>query len=302
MILVVLLYALFASVFTISKTALAVTEPFFLIGSRMLVAGIILVAYLLLIKKETIKINKQDWFQIILLAVLNIYMTNALEFWGLRYLTSFKTCFIYSLSPFASALISYFVFTEKMNFKKWMGLAIGFSGFLPIFFHHTQIEEQAGTFWAFSWAELSVVGAALTSVWGWIILKQLVSHRNLSFILVNGLSMIIGGLIALFHSALTETWEPLPVSDYAIFGLTAIALIIISNLICYNLYGSLLRRFSATFMSFAGFTTPLFTALFGWFFLGETIAPPFYLSAAIVFAGLTLFYHEELVLKQEVSI
>jgi drug/metabolite transporter (DMT)-like permease len=65
-------------------------------------------------------------------------------------------------------------------------------------------------------------------------------------------------------------------------------------LICYNLYGYLLRRFSATFMSFAGLTTPLFTALFGWIFLGEVASPAFYLSFSILSVGLLLFYQEEL--------
>ncbi|MCV5950917.1 DMT family transporter, partial [Escherichia coli] len=62
----------------------------------------------------------------------------------------------------------------------------------------------------------------------------------------------------------------------------------------YNLYGTLLKRYSATFMSFAGFTTPLFTALFGWLVLGEIVTWPFYVSFCIVLLGLVLFDQEEL--------
>jgi drug/metabolite transporter (DMT)-like permease len=71
-------------------------------------------------------------------------------------------------------------------------------------------------------------------------------------------------------------------------------LIAISNLICYNLYGYLLKKYSVTFVSFAGFITPLFTALFGWWYLGEVVTWPFYVSAIIVFAGLCIFNQEEL--------
>ena len=42
---IILLFALFASLFTINKTALEYCEPFFLIGSRMTVAGILLVSF-----------------------------------------------------------------------------------------------------------------------------------------------------------------------------------------------------------------------------------------------------------------
>jgi drug/metabolite transporter (DMT)-like permease len=301
MIFVFLLYGLFASVFVISKVGLAASAPFFLIGSRMIAAGVILIGWYAY-KEGSLKLTRETWKLIALLGFLNIYVTNAFEFWGLQYLTSFKTCFIYSLSPFASALLSFILLSEKMTAKKWLGLLVGFAGFIPLFLHHTQTEEQAGVLWAFSWAELSVVGAALTSVWGWIVLKQLVCDKGVSPLAANGFSMLIGGALALSHSLFTEEWNPVPVYDTLQFSFAAVLLIIVSNLICYNLYGWLLKRFSATFMSFAGFTTPLFTALFGWFFLGETIAAPFYISSAIVFSGLLLFYHEELVLKPQKSV
>ena len=72
------------------------------------------------------------------------------------------------------------------------------------------------------------------------------------------------------------------------------ALIIVSNLLAYNLYGALLKRFSATFLSFAGFSTPLITAFFGWAFIHETVSWGFIGCAVIVFIGLGLFYQEEL--------
>lgn len=291
---VLLLYALFASVFTIAKTALLHVQPLFLVGARMLLAGLILVGYQILIKKQTFSFSRKVWQQLILLAISNIYLTNVFEFWGLRYLTSFKTCFIYSLSPFLSALFSYFLFSERLTSKKWIGLMVGFLGFIPILMSHTSTEEEAGHLLFFSWAELSVMMAAICSVYGWILLKQLVHEQQLSPLTANGMSMAIGGVLALSHSFAVEDWNPFPVTNYTIFFECTLLLILISNLICYNLYGNLLKRYSATFMSFAGFTTPLFSAIFGWLLLGEVVTWPFYLSFAIVFSGLLLFDQEEL--------
>ena len=294
MFLVFLLYALFASVFTIAKTGLMVSQPFFLVGTRMLLAGIILLLYQVFIKKESLRFKPQTWGCLFLLAIFNIYLTNVFEFWGLRYLTSFKTCFIYSLSPFLSALFSYFLLSEKLTKKKWSGLLVGFLGFLPILLSQTTSEEEAGGLFFFSWAELAVMMAAICSVYGWILLKQLVNDHQLSPLTANGTSMLAGGFLALCHSFIVEDWNPIPVTNMPIYLECTILLIIISNLICYNLYGSLLKRYSATFMSFAGFTTPLFTALFGWVVLGEVITWPFYLSFAIVLTGLFLFDQEDL--------
>ncbi len=151
MLYVLLLYALFASVFTIAKTALEHVQPLFLIGTRMFFAGFVLLSYQFLVKKQTLSLGRKTWWRLILLAIFNIYLTNVCEFWGLRYLTSFKTCFIYSLSPFLSALFSYFLFSEKLTSKKWIGLVIGFLGFLPILLNQTSSEEQTGQLLFFSW-------------------------------------------------------------------------------------------------------------------------------------------------------
>ncbi|MBA3722674.1 MAG: EamA family transporter [Parachlamydiaceae bacterium] len=291
---VLLLYALFASVFTIAKVGLEHSQPLFFVGSRMLLAALILLAYQKFVKGETFSFNNQSWRRIFRLGIFNIYLTNIFEFWGLKYLTSFKTCFIYSLSPFISALFCYTMFSEKLGSKKWIGLLIGIVGFLPILLTHTASEEATGHLFFFSWAELSVMLAVISSVYGWIVLKQLINDNGVSPINANGFSMLIGGVIALIHSAFVENWDPLPVTNSTIFLECTLALIVISNLICYNLYGSLLKRYSATFISFAGLTTPLFTALLGWIFLGEIVTWPFYISFAIVFMGLLLFDQEEL--------
>ena len=151
---VVLLYALFASVFTASKQALEYAPPFFLVGARMLLAAVFMLGFCYFFKKQSIRIRPGSIKKLLGLALFNIYLTNVFEFWGLQYLTSFKTCFIYSLSPFLSALLSYFIFSETMTSKKWTGLIVGFLGFIPILLSKTSQEELAGDFWIFSWANL----------------------------------------------------------------------------------------------------------------------------------------------------
>lgn len=294
MIFVLLLYALFASVFTVSKAGLGYTEPFFFVGSRMLLAGILMLSFQTMFKKEKFALTLERGRRVVLLALFNIYLTNMFEFWGLKYLTSFKTCFIYSLSPFVSALFSYWIFAERMTGKKWIGLIIGFIGLFPILLNQTDVESSVGHLFFLSWAEISVICAAVCSVYGWILLRQCVNEGGYSPVMANGMSMTVGGALALFHSWCVENWDPIPVVKFVPFFECTLFLILISNLICYNLYGYLLRRFSATFMSFAGFTTPIFTAIFGWLFLEEAVGLPFYLSLLIVFFGLFIFYFEEL--------
>jgi len=305
MFLIFLLYSLFSLVFIICKMALEYSPPLFLVGSRMLAAGVLILAYHIFSNRQEFQkvfsINRAAILTLLGLAFFNIYLTNACEVWGLKYLTSAKTCLIYSLSPFASALFSYFLFSERMTRQKWFGLTIGFIGFIPILLSQSTEEELTGSFWIFSWAELAVCVAAVSSVYGWILLKKLIQVDKVSPLFANGSSMLLGGAIALVHSSFVEDWNPVPVTQYLPFIECSLLLILVSNFICYNLYGHLLKKFTATFMSFAGFSTPLFTAIFGWFFFGEMVSPAFFISMSIVFSGLLLFYREELKLGYAVK-
>ncbi len=100
MILIFVLYSLFASVFVISKVGLQYAQPFFFVGSRMVIAGLIMLVYQWSLHRHLFVIKREHYLRLFGLAFFNIYLTNIAEFWGLQYLTAFKTCFVYSLSPF----------------------------------------------------------------------------------------------------------------------------------------------------------------------------------------------------------
>lgn len=294
MFLVFLLYALFASIFTIGKASLNFADPFFIIGSRMTLAGILMLLYQAIKDSKSFKFDRSCWLYLMLVAIFSIYLTNICEFWGLQYLTSAKTCFLYSFSPFLSAFLSYLILKEVMTRKKWLGLICGFLGLIPIILTHTAEEESVGSFFLFSWPEIALLGATTFSVYGWILIRKTVTHKKLSPFMVNGVSMLVGGLMTLVHSKLTENWDPVPVSNWLGFAETGLAMLVISNLLAYNLYGFLLKRYTATFMSFAGFSTAIFAAIFGWFFLGESIPWQLWLTLGILFISLYIFHQEEI--------
>ena len=292
---VILLFALFASIFTLQKETLDYCEPFFLIGARMFFAGIMLLGYLFITNRKSLKISASQFGTFLLLALFAVYLTNICEIWGIKHMVSSKACLIYSLSPFLAALVAFIVLGEKLSKQKWLGMLIGFFGLIPIHFTQTSTELSLGQWSFFSIAELSIVGAVLFSVYGWILLKKIISQYQHSPLLANGVSMTIGGLLALMHSYFSgEAWQPIPVTAITPFIINSLIMCLISNIICYNLYGFLLKRFTATFMSFAGLVTPFFASLYGYLFLQETISWHFYASITMFSLGLLLFYRAEM--------
>ena len=288
MYLVILLYALFASTFALQKEVLNFSAPFFSVGFRMSLAGILLLSYAIF-TNQTTKIKLTHIKHLILLTLLNIYI------WGIKYMGSAKTCLIYSISPFIAALIAFMVLKETLSPKKWLGLAIGFIGILPILFLHTQDEFRSGKILIFSFAEIAMLFGVLCNVYGWIVLKKVLKDHNYSPVFANGISMLFGGILALGHSFFTgEHWAPIPVNNLGSFLINTIIICIISNIICYNLYGALLKRFSATFLSFAGLVTPMFASLFAFIFFREIISWHFFTAMLLFAIGLKVFHQEEL--------
>lgn len=288
----ILLYSLWSSVFPLGKWTLQFASPLFITSVRMLLAGAILLSYGLL-QKKSFRLTKIQGLSIFSLAFLNIYLTNALEFWGLQYLTAAKTCFIYSLSPFFAAFFSYLHFGEKMNKAKWIGMFIGFLGIFPVLYVQGSSEQQIGGIGFISWPALAIMGAALASVYGWVLLRLLVKNQKVSSSLANGSSMILGGSMALVHSFFVDTWVPNPLISSS-FWQGTLFMTLLSNLICYNLYSHLLKKFTATFLSFVGLLSPIFASFNSWLLLGETPSPWIFLSTSIVLIGLWMIYRVEL--------
>ena len=161
-------------------------------------------------------------------------------------------------------------------------------------------QELAAGHWGFlSLPDAMLLISVLSSVWGWLLFKNLITKHGYSPFVINGYGMLIGGVMALITSFCVEgvpqiglTGSPQEIISFIQYtGL----IIIVANIIGYNLYGHLLHIYSPTLLSFFGFTTPLFAALYGFIFLHEPVSTAFIASVIMVSVGLYLFYQEELV-------
>ena len=292
MLLVVLLYIICASMFTISKWGLAYTEPLFFMAVRMIGAGFLLGGYLIIKEWRNgppdFKKMWSDSGLFVQIIIFHIFLTYICDLCALKNITSVESAFIYNLSPFIAAFFSYVWFGESMTAKKWVGLSLGFASMLPEIYH-----LGPGTLAAYSVPRLLTLAAVISSSYGWVVLRVLVK-KGYSPILINSIGMFVGGFMALVMSFLTESWVPSPVTEWIPFIQAIILIIVVANIVFYNLYGYLLNYYTATFLSFAGFLCPFFAAFLGRFFLHETLSWHLIISFITVCIGLVLFYGEEL--------
>jgi drug/metabolite transporter (DMT)-like permease len=293
---VILLYLFCASTFTISKATLAYAEPIFYVGLRMVLAGIIL---LLLVRTRIrapespvdARVTRSDWWLLAQVAFFAVFCAYAGDLWSLQFLASTESALIFNLSPFMAAFLSFWWFGERMTGRKWLGMVCGVSSIIPLLVSN----QDCCTWNAAKLLPIAVlIGSVFSSAYGWIVVRELVKNRHYHPFFVNGVASVLGGILAFSLSWGVECWYPSPVSDWGHFLLLLGLIMIIANGIFSNLYAYLLKKYTATFLSLAGLTCPLWVALLGVIFLREALTWQVLFSLGAVSLGLTLFYVEEL--------
>lgn len=277
-------YALFASVFTVGKVVLMTLPPFFVTALRYVLAGLLMIFYL---KARGQLVPVKGHFSMLLkVAIFNVFLTNGLEFWALQRLNSSKTALFYSFSPFYSMIFAYYALGESMSKNKILGLLIGFIGFLTLTFSDN---TNANMLEEFSFAEIAANLAAIFSVFGWVYFKKLVYHNQFPAFQANAYSFLIGGILSWLVSLCIEP----PVQEISPFFWEISYIIIVHSILCFSLYAKLLKRFTVTFLFFAGLLNPIFAACYGFIFLQEFVTSAFIFCIVFIGLGLYLFYLDE---------
>ena len=302
MILIAVLYAVFAGMtFINSKLMLTNPFPFFAGMLRSIGSSVLLFGYAWFVHKKLLKS-----FFLPIRGIRDILIFGALVHgfamcgfsYSVQYITPVKLCFIVALSPFITALIQYFTGEEKLSRRKIIGLAIGFIGLIPILL----TSEEGGDYSNIS-ATFGAIGtivcviSVISFAYGWISMKRFLrdfSDYPIEF--ANSIAMLTGGCISFVLFVLFDHLKMARMEFSPDFPLLMLAFIL-SSLATYSLYAYLLRKFSTTFIAFAGFLEPVFGMLLGVAYLGHKITFVSIGALLVLSVGLYIFYKEELIEK-----
>lgn len=292
-------YALFASAMSLNKLVLAWLAPAFFVGIRRMTSGLILFSYKAWTSPRLRFCNiRSDILTITAISLMTMCIPSILKAYSFKYLISSKAALIGSLDPFVTALYAYLLWGEKLTHKKLTGMLVAFSGILFLIIHTTSVEEVLGSWSIVSLPELAAFGSVVMSRLGWIIARRVLKSERYTPSELNSMNMVISGTLALVGTYLAGTCDFCTIPPTAAFiGLFSYA-VFIGDILCYNIYGYLLKKYNITLLSLCGLSIPLFVHLYGPFIHGEPITAHFFISLAIVAAGTYIFYRDELKTNQ----
>lgn len=286
------LYAFYALSITFGKAAMNYAQPLFFLGIRLLISAPILLGYVYFFKRDQFKLEKSHLFLFAQSSGM-LYCGYALGFWALQYMSSGKNALIFTLTPFITAFLMYILYGEKLSKRQIGGLVIGFGGAIFALLV-TSSSVLTARYSRFGLAEIAAIAAIACGAYGWILADKLTKQYQYSPFFINGVNMLFSGILLLLTSPFLNTRNLAYYTQLGPFIMYVLVLSFICDIVAYNWYMILLKKYTTTFLAFAGFFVPLFVAFYSWIWLGETVSWQFYVSLTLIFIGLFVFHQEEL--------
>ncbi len=285
-----LLRFILATTYTMGKASFTIVKPLFFIGTRMILAGLLLLGWCRF-KQTSCFIQKKDVVRFIQLALCQIYLPFGIDFYAAQYVSSSRWALINAACPFVTALFSWLILKEAFNVRKWMGLGVGIIGLATIFMVNQSSAGLTNTTQYTLLPELVLTLSMISYAYSWIMVKKLIYRY--SPLLINGIIMTTGGLFSLATSVIGESWHVSPVYALQPYFILLFLNILIT-ITAFPLYAHLLKRYSVTLLAFSSILEPLFVAIFGWFMFAEVISWHFMNALCLLSLGLYIFYKEEI--------
>lgn len=287
-------FALFASAISVNKLILFSIPALAFVALRMFLGGALLVSYHLVRSPRFTRHQlKADFIVLNGIALFTTLIPSFLKAYGLKHMLSSKSAFIGSLDPFITVVYAWYLHGHVPTFRQMIGIFCAFGAVCLMLFTSSASEYTAGEWLIFSLPECAALSAVVLSRYGWMKAQTMLKANRYNPSELNGLIMLISSMYAGVLSWLWwPTWiDSLPTSGS--FWLAVAYTVIIGNTIAYTLYGHLLKRASASFVSLTGLSVPLFVHLLGPLVVNEPLSPLFFVSMGLMITGATLFARDE---------
>ena len=276
--LLIFLGVIWGSSFFNIKIATYSYEPFTLALIRVFFASIPLVI-LCHFKKIKIEAFCKNWKWFALIGLCNIAIPFVLIAIGTAKINSYLAAILMSTTPLSGSILAHFFLKdEKLSFLKSIGVLIGFSGIILLFFDKVIINENN-----IIYALITILGSTFYCIGGILTLK--LKHKKNENVTTSTTLWSIIFLIP-FSILIEKPWNlsPSVESTLALLYLGTIA-----TGLAWLIRFRILTVNGLVFQTQVAYLIPIFGILFGYFLMDEIITWKVFVSLAIILLGIYIF-------------
>lgn len=249
------------------------------VAARVLVAAVVLWAYVLL-SGRSIPRDPKLWLAFLVIGALNNVIPFSLISWGQTQIPSGLASILNAVTPLSTVLVTaMFLADERPTPAKIAGVVLGLGGVAIMM----GLDTLAGHRLAIL-PQIAVLGATLSYACAGTFGRRF-ARMGIDPI-VTAAGMVTGSSILLVPVALLIDGPP-PVASVQVWGAVLIMGTICTGL-AYVLYFNVLARAGATNISLVTFLVPVSAILLGWLFLEEELNAAHVFGMVTIAAGLLL--------------
>ena len=267
---------LWASAFMAVKIGLATSPPLFLMWTRFLVAGsvLVLVGFLL---GHRLPSTAAAWGKLALLGLLNYGAYLGISVIALEHLSGGMGAVLASTNPLMLAMVAPLLLREKLGRGRMAGLVLAFLSVVLVMYSRTGARDQP-----FSMLLILLANAFL--VGGTILFKRWHPREDLT--MLNGIQLAAAGLALMIPGLLTEPVAQVHLSLPLVASIAY--LIVVVSLGAMTIWFLLLRNGDAARASSYFFLNPIFGIFLGALLLAEPLHALDFVGTLGVAAGIYL--------------
>ncbi len=267
--------------FTVVKIAIRELAPHAFNASRLVIASILLLAYLWL-KEGGVRVSRSDLLKLTALGVVGNTFYQLLFINGLRRTTASNTSLIMTITPIFIALLGSLSGVERIRWTGWTGIFVAFAGLYFVLFGLSGApalgsESRTG--------DLFILGAAVC--WSVYTVFSRPLLERMSPLKLTTLTFALGALFYLPAGAgeiIATPWPSVSLGGWGALLYSAV----FSFAAGYVFWYSSVKRVGSTKTGIFGYITPVFAVIIAHIFLGEELHLSQAAGVLVIFLGFYL--------------
>jgi drug/metabolite transporter (DMT)-like permease len=283
--LLILTPALWSVNYIVARLAPGWIAPHMLALCRWAIAGLVLCVFAWPELRSKRHLIRQHAWHYLVFGGLGMWICGAWVYLGARTTGATNIALIYSLTPVFVALCASLWLHEKLRALQWLGIVLAFAGLV-----HVVIKGQWMRLLDVQWVagDLWILACAVS----WAVYSLLLKRWPSDFSPLARLVLIItGGCLILVPLTILEAQSAQPLNQ-TLWTPQTLLLVLAAGLLpgagAYWAYGVTVKALGAARSSAMLYLGPLYAALVGWLFLGESVSLYHAVGAGLIFPGLYL--------------
>lgn len=254
-------------------------------GIRFFIAGIIVLLFEIINKKESVMLNKKSFKKVLTLGIVQTTLQYTFFYVGMAYVAGVRGSILNGTGTFFSIILAHFIYkNDSISFNKLLGCIIGFAGVVIINLNGSFFLGSDFTFKGEGCIILAALMFSVSSIYGKSITKKI------SPTITTGYQLAFGGFILIIIGFVLGG----RLTGFTLKSTSLLIYMALISSVAFALWTELLKYNKVSTISIFNFLVPVFGSILSAIFLKENLFDiKVLISLILVCIGIFLVYREK---------